>query len=57
MKDPNTAAGDRYVYFSQEMEILLKEYRHECVWQVENYENRKLPRMIMCSAETGTSFP
>ena len=57
MKDPKTAAGDRYVYFSQEMEILLKEYRHECVWQVENYENRQLPRMIMCSAETGTSFP
>ena len=57
MKDPKTAAGDRYVYFSQEMESLPKEYRHECVWQVENYENRKLPRMIMCSAETGTSFP
>ena len=42
MKDPKTAAGDRYVYFSPEMESLLKEYRHECDWQTENYENRKL---------------
>ena len=41
-KEPKTTAGDRYVYFSPEMESLLKEYRHECDWQTENYENRKL---------------
>ena len=41
-KPPKTAAGDRYVYFSPEMESLLKEYRKECVWQADAYENRKL---------------
>ena len=28
--------GDRYVYFSSELESLLKEYRHECDWQTES---------------------
>ena len=41
-KPPKTAAGDRYVYFSPEMESLLKEYQPECVWQADAYENRKL---------------
>ena len=41
-KPPKTAAGDRYVYFSPEMESLLKEYRRECDWQADAYENRKL---------------
>ena len=41
-KPPKTAAGDRYVYFSPEMESLLKEYRQECDWQADAYENRKL---------------
>lgn len=42
VKDTKTAAGDRYVYFSPEMESLLKEYQRECVWQADAYENRKL---------------
>ena len=42
VKDTKTAAGDRYVYFSPEMESLLKEYRRECVWQADAYENRAL---------------
>ena len=42
VKEPKTSAGDRYVYFSPKMESLLKEYRHECDWQTESYENRKL---------------
>ena len=42
VKDTKTAAWDRYVYFSPEMESLLKEYRRECVWQTDAYENRKL---------------
>ncbi len=42
VKDTKTAAGDRYVYFSPEMESLLKEYHRECVWQADAYENRKL---------------
>lgn len=42
VKDTKTAAGNRYVYFSPEMESLLKEYRRECVWQADAYENRTL---------------
>lgn len=42
VKDTKTAAGARYVYFSPEMESLLKEYHRECVWQANAYENRKL---------------
>ena len=42
VKDTKTAAGDRYVYFSPEMESLLKEYYRECVWQADAYEARKL---------------
>ena len=34
-KAPKTAAGDRMVYFSKEMSALLKEYRKECTWQME----------------------
>lgn len=42
VKDTKTAAGDRYIYFSPEMESLLKEYQRECVWQAGAYENRIL---------------
>ena len=42
VKDTKTAAGDRYVYFSLEMESLLKEYYRECVWRADAYENRQL---------------
>ena len=42
VKDTKTAAGDRYVYFSPEMESLLKEYYRECVWQADAYEDRQL---------------
>jgi integrase len=38
-KDTKTAAWDRYVYFSPETEGLLKEYRRECVWHADAYEN------------------
>ena len=31
-----------YVYFSPEMGNLLKEYRKECDWEAEAYENRTL---------------
>ncbi len=42
VKDTKTAAGDRYVYFSPEMESLLKEYYRECVWRADAYEDRTL---------------
>ena len=42
VKAPKTSAGDRYVYFSAEMESLLKEYRRECAWETESYDRRAL---------------
>ena len=42
VKAPKTIAGDRYVYFSAEMESLLREYRRECEWETESYDRRPL---------------
>ena len=42
IKETKTAAGDRYVYFSLEMESLLKEFQRECSWETETYDGRKL---------------
>ncbi len=42
VKEPKTAAGDRYVYFSAPMESLLKEYRKECAYETSAYEKREL---------------
>ena len=42
MKEPKTAAGDRYVYFSLEMASLLKEYRSFCQGELELHESREL---------------
>ena len=42
VKETKTVAGDRYVYFSLEMESLLKEFQQECAWETETYDGRKL---------------
>ena len=42
VKETKTMAGDRYVYFSLEMESLLKEFQRECSWETETYDGRKL---------------
>lgn len=42
VKEPKTAAGDRYVYFSLEMASLLKEYRSFCEGELELHEGRSL---------------
>ena len=42
VKAPKTSAGDRFVYFSAEMESLLREYRRECAWETESYDRRAL---------------
>ena len=42
VKETKTVAGDRYVYFSLEMESLLREFQRECAWEAETYDNRKL---------------
>ena len=41
-KAPKTFSGDRYVYFSLELEFLLREYRQECAWETETYDGREL---------------
>lgn len=42
VKETKTSSGDRYVYFSSEMESLLWEYRRECEWETEAHDERKL---------------
>ena len=42
VKETKTVAGDRYVYFSLEMESLLREFQRECAWETETYDGRKL---------------
>ena len=42
IKEPKTRAGDRYVYFSAEMESLLWEYRQECAYITETYGQREM---------------
>ena len=42
VKEPKTAAGDRYVYFSLEMASLLKEYRSFCEGELKLHEGREL---------------
>ena len=37
-KEPKTRAGDHYVYFSAEMESLLREYQKEYRYITETYE-------------------
>ncbi|MEG1083884.1 MAG: tyrosine-type recombinase/integrase [Hydrogenoanaerobacterium sp.] len=41
-KEPKTTAGDRYVYFSNEMATLLREYQAQCREHLAFYENREL---------------
>ncbi len=42
VKEPKTASGDRYVYFSAEMASLLKEYHTFCEHETETYDEREL---------------
>ena len=42
VKEPKTSAGDRLVFFSAEMESLLREYRHFCEIEAEHEDEREL---------------
>ena len=58
VKEPKTAAGDRYVYFSLEMASLLKEYRSFCQGELELHEGAlPHPGRIISSAVTGPTCP
>ena len=56
-KAPKTISGDRYVYFSLEMESLLKEYRQECAWETETYDGRELENGDFLFRRKGCGLP
>ena len=56
-KEPKTRAGDRYVYFSAEMESLLREYQKECRYITETYDQRELDTNDFLFRRQGTRLP
>ena len=57
VKEPKTAAGDRYVYFSLEMASLLKEYRSFCQGELELHEGRELTTEDYVFRRHGENLP
>lgn len=57
VKDPKTSAGNRYVYFSHEMETLLNEYRQQCEYETLNYDERKLTDADYIFRRKGEALP
>lgn len=57
VKEPQTLACDRYVYFSAEMESLLREYRQECAYITETYDQRELTDDDFLFRRQGTRLP
>ncbi len=56
-KEPKARAGDRYVYFSAEMESLLREYRQECAYITETSDQRELTTDDFLFRRQGTRLP
>ena len=57
VKEPKTRSGDRYVYFSAEMESLLREYRRECQYVTQTYDERELSTDDFLFRRQGTRLP
>ena len=57
VKEPKTHAGNRYMYFSAEMESLLREYRQECAYITETYDQRKLTTDDFLFRRQGAQLP
>ena len=57
VKSPKTASGDRYVYFSKEMESLLKEFQRECAWKTDAYDQRELTEDDYIFRRQGEQLP
>ena len=57
VKEPKTRSGDRYVYFSAEMESLLREYRRACQYITTIYDERKLDTNDFLFRRQGTRLP
>ena len=57
VKEPKTAAGDRYVYFSPEMESLLKEYHSYCRAETLDFDERELTENDYIFRRQGMKLP
>ncbi len=57
VKEPKTRSGDRYVYFSAEMESLLREYQRECQYITQTYDERELSTDDFLFRRQGTRLP
>ena len=57
MKAPKTKAGNRYVYFSAEMESLLREYEAFCVAETERYDRREQTKDDYVFRRKGMKLP
>ena len=57
VKEPKTRSGDRYVYFSAQMESLLREYQKECRYITETYDQRQLTADDFLFRRQGAQLP
>ena len=57
VKAPKTKAGNRYVYFSAEMESLLREYEAFCAAETERYDRRKQTKDDYVFRRKGMNLP
>ena len=57
VKEPKTRAGDRYVYFSAEMESLLREYEAFCAAETERYDRREQTKDDYVFRRKGMELP
>ena len=57
VKEPKTRSGDRYVYFSAQMENLLREYRRACQYITTIYDERELDTNDFLFRRQGTRLP
>ena len=57
VKAPKTKAGNRYVYFSAEMESLLREYEAFCTAETERYDRRKQTKDDYVFRRKGMKLP
>ena len=57
VKAPKTKAGNRHVYFSAEMESLLREYEAFCAAETEHYDRRKQTKDDYVFRRKGMKLP
>ena len=57
VKAPKTKAGNRYVYFSAEMESLLREYEAFCAAETEHYDRREQTKDDYVFRRKGMKLP